>query len=462
MSTQDSPKFELKDVVESLASMTDVMKKMALQIGDLEQRFDQGSSYPKGIHEPGNGGAAAQRDSLASGDWRDGADFSPPSRPSNASSLSLAMNQDAGTKLERPKFVVKLSKTIDGVKKEFIRDSDFLDYFDDFEHYILTWENLPMNLERQMKYPNKEKIALVSLPIKYAQYLCSKLKVAFNTNFNGFKTPQQVRATVFWQELTTAEVRLKIGIKFEEEVSDHGAVEILKRIKFNSQFGLIDAQAFADFQHDFKKEVMRIQAGGHLVINKINLKDILIAALPDKFYQRELFTKYGPVGSLIIPTEDFAIDLIFDEVELRITTVTKQGLRAVVNKSTREREAHFLKTPTHGSAAAVHNLVFEIVEEHVNAAMAGDKNCKKSGIGKDGLLLCRWLGEKGTCCFDHPSSELALKGKGVSKDSQNPSWLNNGKKAFQMSELSQDPFYDSFQLGESSQGGGAADDAFEE
>jgi len=71
----------------------------------------------QGIHESGNGGAAAQRDSLASGDWRDGADFSPPSRPSNASSLSLAMNQDAGTKLERPKFVVKLSKTIDGVKK---------------------------------------------------------------------------------------------------------------------------------------------------------------------------------------------------------------------------------------------------------------------------------------------------------------------------------------------------------
>jgi hypothetical protein len=32
---------------------------------------------------------------------------------------------------------------------------------------------------------------------------------------------------------------------------------------------------------------------------------------------------------------DFAICLIFDEVELRITLVTKQGLRAVVNKSTR-------------------------------------------------------------------------------------------------------------------------------
>ena len=170
--------FELKDVLESLSSMTDVMRKMALQIGDLEQRLDRGSTSSKEIHESENGGAAVHRDSLTSGDWRDGAEFSP-SRSSNASSLSLAMKQDAGTKLERPKFVVKLSKTTDGVKKEFIRHSNFLDYFDDFEHYMLTWENLPMNLERDLKYPNKEKIELVSLPIKYAQNLCSKLKIAF-------------------------------------------------------------------------------------------------------------------------------------------------------------------------------------------------------------------------------------------------------------------------------------------
>jgi hypothetical protein len=135
----------------------------------------------------------------------------------------------------------------------------------------------------------------------------------------------------------------------------------------------------------------------------------------------------------------------------------------VVNKSTREREANFLRTPTHGKAAAVHNLELEeIVEEQVNAAMAGEKKCKRVGIGKDGLLLCRWLGEKGTCCFEHPSSEMALKGKGVSKESPSPDWLNNGKKAFQMLEQLQDPFYDSFQSGENSHGGGDADEYTEE
>jgi hypothetical protein len=441
-SAADSSKFEMKDVVSSLTQLTEVMQKMAIQFSAVEEK----------VRVIENKSESA---------WRDGGEFSPGLRPSISSSLSSAVNQDAGTKLERPKFVVKLSKTTDGVKKEFIRDSDFLDYFEDFEHYVSTWENLPMNLERNLKYPNKSRIALVSLPIKYAQWLCTKLKVAFNTNFNGFKTPQQVRDTVFWQELSTADVRLRIGVKFEEEISDYGAVEILKRIKFNSQFGLIDAQAFADFQHELKKEVMRIQAGGHLMINKINLKDILIAALPDKFYQRELFTKYGPIGSLIIPTEDFAIDLIFDEVELRITSVTKQGLRAVVNKSTREREAQFLKTPTHGKAVAVHNIeVEEMIAEQVNAAMAGDRKCKKAGIGSDGLVLCRWLGGKGACCFDHPASELTLRGKGVSKDTPKPDWLNTGKKAFQafqVSEQEEDSFYDSFQSVECGNGGGTAD-----
>ena len=123
-----------------------------------------------------------------------------------------------------------------------------------------------------------------------------------------------------------------------------------------------------------------------------------------------------------------------------------------------------LRTPTHGKAAAVHNLeIEEILEDQVNAAMAGDRKCKKSGVGKDGLLNCRWLGgEKGACCFEHPHSDMVLKGKGVSKDFQAPVWLNNGKKAFQVSEQSQDPFYDTFQSVEFDHGGGADDDYPEE
>jgi hypothetical protein len=455
MSSADSPSFELKDVVSTLTSLTEVMQKMAIQFGAVEEKVNRIEKKTQALTPEPN----------SEDNWRDGAEFSPGARPSSASMLSLVTNQDAGTKLERPKFVVKLSKTIDGTKKEFIRDSDFIDYFDEYDHYILSWENLPMNFERRLLYPNKERVALLTLPTKYAQFLCSKLKIAFNSAMMQFKTPRQIRDAVYWQEMTTAEVRLRIGLKFEEEVSDHGAVEILQRIKFNSQFGLIDALAFADYQHEFKKELLRIQSGGQLKVNAINLKDLIISALPDKTYQRQLYTKYGPTGTLILDPADFAIDLIFDEVELRITSVTKQGLRAIVNKATREKEAFQPKQPHIRPALAhaqqaIHVELEEIVEEQVNAAMAGDKKCKRGGIGKDNLLLCRWLGEKGACSFEHTVSEMALKGKGVSKDSQNPGWLNNGKKVFQLIEQDQDEFYDAFQTIETGRGGGA--DFFEE
>lgn len=457
MSSSDA-KFEMKDIVESLTSLTDVMKKMATQIGDLEQRFQQSS---RNISESEKEGTTANQQS-SSIEWRDGAEFSP-SRPSNASMLSLVTNKDAGTKLERPKFVVKLSKTVEGVKKEFLRDSDFLDYFDEYDHYILSWENLPMNLERRQQYPNKERVALLTLPTKYAQSLCSKLKIAFNASMIQFKTPQQIRETVYWNELSTAEVRIRIGLKFAEEVSDHGALEILQRIKFNSQFGLIDALAFADYQHEFKKELLRIQAGGNLRVNPINLKDLIISALPDKSYQKQLFTKYGPIGSLIVEPADFAIDLIFDEVEHRITSVTKQGLRAIVNKATRERESknHTYNKPALAQAQQVVQGEFEeMVEDQVNAAMAGDKSCRNAGVGKDGLLKCRFLGgPKAVCTWVHPASDMTHKGKGVSKDTPIPQWLNTGKKAF---HVTQDPFFDSFEEGDLDSGGGSAYDLTEE
>ena len=57
---------------------------------------------------------------------------------------------------------------------------------------------------------------------------------------------------------------------------------------------------------------------------------------------------------------------------------------------------------------------------------------------------------------------MAHKGKGVSKDARGPAWLNNGKKAFQVLEQLQAPFYDTFQSMEFSHGGGEADDYSEE
>ena len=73
------------------------------------------------------------------------------------------------------------------------------------------------------------------------------------------------------------------------------------------------------------------------------------------------------------------------------------------------------------------------IQDQVNAALVGERECRNKGVGSDKLLKCRFLGgEKATCTFSHPASDLALKGKGVSKDVPNPQWLNTGKKAYNL------------------------------
>jgi hypothetical protein len=49
--------------------------------------------------------------------------------------------------------------------------------------------------------------------------------------------------------------------------------------------------------------------------------------------------------------------------------------------------------------------------------MLNPGNCRNIGVGSDKKLLCRFLGgEKKSCTFKHPPSDLAMKGTGVSKD----------------------------------------------
>ena len=119
-----------------------------------------------------------------------------------------------------------------------------------------------------------------------------------------------------------------------------------------------------------------------------------------------------------------------------------------------------------------------MVADQVNAAMAGDKSCRNTGLGKDGLLKCRFLGgPKAVCTWTHPASDMAQKGKGVSKDTPIPQWLNTGKKVFTATQdpslamafhatqhpfLNQDQFFDSFEEGELDSGGGSAYDLTEE
>lgn len=59
------------------------------------------------------------------------------------------------------------------------------------------------------------------------------------------------------------------------------------------------------------------------------------------------------------------------------------------------------------------------LQETVNQAMLGTEKCRKIGVGPDGKLLYRWLGgDRATCTFQHPPSDILLKGKGVSNESK--------------------------------------------
>ena len=75
----------------------------------------------------------------------------------------------------------------------------------------------------------------------------------------------------------------------------------------------------------------------------------------------------------------------------------------------------------------------DVIQDQVNAALVGEKKCRNVGVGSDKLLKCQFLGgDKATCTFEHPQTDMSLRGKGVSKDQPAPQWLNTGRKVHHM------------------------------
>jgi hypothetical protein len=261
-----------------------------------------------------------------------------------------------------------------------------------------------------------------------------------------------------WKKMTSAELRKALGELVELETSHKGALESLQRIKFKSRFGPIDMIAFATYQHDFKKEVLRLQSGGR-ALDKVQLKDIIIHAYPDPSYQGELKAQFGGLGMLVGEVQDFAINDVFDDIERHIASLTKEGVRAVINKHIRAQEAqpsYSPRTPGHGGAKAIEGKAvhttelsylfeesaFQVVDTdeheddlrdhkavafssedasteewqmHVNAVLANGQSCSRVGKGPEGLLLCKFLGgPKESCIFKHPEEDYKLKRKGFS------------------------------------------------
>lgn len=340
-------------------------------------------------------------------------------------SASTLSQKDVGTKLERPKFVVEKSKLIDGIKTELVQDSDFINYLDEYDHYVEQWKSVPAN--EGLDYPNADKVAILNMPPKYAKKAADRIHWIYSQSELRFCTIAQVKAAKYWSDMTSEQLRFEIGKTAGSELSNKGILDTLKRIKWNSQYGIIDMTAFANFQHEFKKTVMRIEAGEVIKIEPIHMKDIVISALPDRSLQLELFSKFGQTGTMLVA--DFAINLIFDDIEKYITLISKHGLKYTVNKQNREREAQSF------GGKKVHHLFSELeefdqidshdaednegIQDRANMLKTnlGSVQCRYNGVGSDGKLKCKWLASpEASCVFKHQESDMHLKGKGATKD----------------------------------------------
>lgn len=443
------------------------LSALTTRMDQLESRITARVSFKSSGGDSVSSAVADDAARPAEDQFENGAEFSfdrdrRRSQRFSMGSTGGSRDSDGGTKIERPKFVIKLTKTEDGVKHEILQDSDISDYLDAYDHFFAMWRTLPAN--EGLEYTNEARVPIINIPPTYAKQICRRIKCMYDATDLTFCNLGKVQTKGrSWKTLTSSDLREALGQLVELEVSHKGALDVLKRIKFKSSFGPIDMTAFAAYQHEFKKEVLRLQSGGR-ALDKIQLKDIIISGYPHSQFQSELVAQYGAPGILVGEVQDFAINDVFDTIERHITSITKEGVRSVVNKFIRSQEAHSFyspRTPSHGGARAagtksIHNTelseLFDDAEHdvsafshsrglqsedsqdlmtvsrstdehvssddwqmHVNTVIANGQNCSRCGKGPDGLLLCKFLGgPKESCIFKHPEEDYKLKGKGYS------------------------------------------------
>lgn len=114
-----------------------------------------------------------------------------------------------------------------------------------------------------------------------------------------------------------------------------------------------------------------------------------------------------------------------------------QNLHGVVNRAVSERDSKFKKFKTVNVVAieegeeldcktddqdSISVQEFDENAEHSEddqmqlmafLAVANKEPCKRSGVGPDGKLKCKFLGgTKAACIFTHPEFDMKLKGRG--------------------------------------------------
>jgi hypothetical protein len=380
-----------------------------------------------------------------------------PNRQSVGSSRSLD-SQDvvkvvkSSFRLDKPKFEFPSDLKEDGAF-----DDAVLKFIDECDRHIEMWLNLPENKDKE--FEGSDVFALVTLPATVQKRCAHNLDLIFHKSEVIGWSLKQIQNAKYWDQATTEEVKSEILTRRAQGVAKKDAVKSIQPpvIAWTPGVGLIHLDAFEAYKSKLTTQVSRLVQGG-VSLSFITMKDAIISAIPDRDFKVELYTQFGHSGSLPGPdasgrTEEYSMKDIFDFIRQYIVVIKQKGLAPVVNKNSfvgrqfTNSSAPF-QTPltprrfgNHGKVVHAIGLGSEFPEsDHsfwhsghhqglleneddeynsVNQAVQGamSKDCRHTGTGPDGKLLCPYLGnpESAKCGFRHPSKDLELKGKGVSK-----------------------------------------------
>ena len=348
--------------------------------------------------------------------------------PSSTEGSSLA-GAISATRLKQPEIKYSDDITIEKI----------LVFLDDCLQYVTSWEALPSNQGRT--FPDAEHFPLLIMPKEVAEYICQVVGLIYSfqstPKYSEHRIQQMAAEGKLWKNQDGDSIRELLIIARNEFSSTSMKLDRLHSIKWKSD-SPYSLNAFSKFSHDISQEIRFTETGkGNFKYEEVDLKDHIISSFPDPKYQRELYAIYGNRG--IMKSSSFETGHILEKIEIRIKTFMRENISAEMNASALHRRKSQSKVNFVDQFFADENDVQEDekslegeIQDQINAVMLNPGNCRHIGVGSDKKLLCRFLGgEKKSCTFKHPPTDLALKGAGVSKDTisrQPPSFSKQGGK----------------------------------
>jgi hypothetical protein len=339
--------------------------------------------------------------------------IAPNKSPLISDTISGALS---ATRLKQPEIKYSDEMTVEHVIK----------FLDECLQYISNWEALPAN--KGKSFPDAEHFPLSIMPKEVAAWICTTTELIFDmTSMHQYSEATVHKLTLekkWWKYQNGDSIRSLLVKARNENAANTVMLQRLHKIGWKST-SPYSMNAFAKFSHDVAQE-LRFTEGGEFQYESVDLKDFVISSFPDPKFQKELYSIYGHRG--ILKSQKFEIGMILERINQRIKCFMRENIDAEMNASAaHRREAKpkvnfvdsFFDSDDNAEASVQasdqQKMIQEQIQESVNAVMINPGNCSKIGIGKDGKLLCRFLaGEKATCTFKHPQSDMSLKGTGVS------------------------------------------------